>query len=137
MATFFSWFAQVSGGGKMSEKQEKYSILAMGSLGTLLLVYASVVGIFLVRVLPLVKGRESVPLHYTVSLGIDAVGPWWRLGELPLLVAVCVLGNILFAKVFLRKHVVFREVMWVTCVAIAILFLLASLHLALMNIAYG
>ena len=43
-------------------------------------------------------------LHYTIPFGIDLVGPWYRLYEIPIAGAVIALVNFILAYVFYTKQ---------------------------------
>lgn len=94
-------------------------------------------GLLCWRILPLVYGRDSVPLHYNIYVGIDAFGPWWMLLEVPVLSLVIALLNALFAATLLKKRPMLALALWSGTLFIGILALLALVRIVLINIAYG
>lgn len=89
------------------------------------------------RVLPFVYGRDSVPLHYNIYVGIDAFGPWWMLGYVPCAALVMVGLNALLALVFLKKRPMLAVAVWMATAGVGILALLAIIRIVLINLAYG
>lgn len=43
-------------------------------------------------------------LHYTIPFGIDLVGPWYRLYEIPIAGAIIALVNFILAYIFYTKQ---------------------------------
>ncbi|MEK9156533.1 MAG: hypothetical protein AAB448_00100 [Patescibacteria group bacterium] len=97
-------------------------------LGTVLLCW---------RILPLVYGRDSVPLHYNIYVGIDAFGPWWMLFEVVVLSLAIALVNALFAATLLKKRPMLALATWSATLFVGILTLMALVRIVLINIAYG
>lgn len=95
------------------------------------------VGLLSWRILPLVYGRDSVPLHYNIYVGIDAFGPWWMLFEVVILSLVIALVNTLFAATLLKKRPMLALMTWSATLFVGILALMALVRIVLINIAYG
>ncbi len=95
------------------------------------------VGLLSWRILPLVYGRDSVPLHYNIYVGIDAFGPWWMLFEVVILSLVIALVNALFAATLLKKRPMLALATWSATLFVGILALMALVRIVLINIAYG
>lgn len=89
------------------------------------------------RILPLVYGRDSVPLHYNIYVGIDAFGPWWMLFEISVFSLVMGTINALLAATLLKKRPMLAFATWSTTLFIAILAFIALVRIVLINIAYG
>lgn len=89
------------------------------------------------RILPLVFGRDSVPLHYNIYVGIDAFGPWWMLFEVPVVALVIALVNAILAGSILRKRPMLAVATWSVTLFVGILALIAVVRIVLINIAYG
>lgn len=89
------------------------------------------------RILPLVYGRDSVPLHYNIYVGIDTFGPWWMLFSIPLLSLVFALINGVCAKTLLRKRPMLALTLWSATLFVGVLSLMALVRIILINIAYG
>lgn len=89
------------------------------------------------RILPLVYGRDSVPLHYNIYVGIDAFGPWWMLFEVVLLSLIIGFVNALFAATLLKKRPMLALATWSATLFVGILALIALVRIVLINIAYG
>jgi hypothetical protein len=95
------------------------------------------VGLLSWRILPIVYGRDSVPLHYNIYVGIDAFGPWWMLFEVVILSLVIALVNALFAATLLKKRPMLALATWSATLFVGILALMALVRIVLINIAYG
>lgn len=95
------------------------------------------VGLLCWRILPLVYGRDSVPLHYNIYVGIDAFGPWWMLFEVAVLSLAIALVNALFAATLLKKRPMLALATWSVTLFVGILALMALVRIVLINIAYG
>ncbi len=89
------------------------------------------------RILPLVYGRDSVPLHYNIYVGIDAFGPWWKLLEVPIVSFAIALVNAVVAATVLKKRTMLALAMWSVTLFVGILALMALVRIVLINIAYG
>lgn len=89
------------------------------------------------RILPLMYGRGSVPLHYNIYVGIDAFGPWWMLFEVPIAALAIALGNALIAGVFLKKRPMLAVAVWSTTLFVGVLACIALVRIVIINIAYG
>lgn len=89
------------------------------------------------RIIPLVHGRDSVPLHYNIYVGIDAFGPWWMLCIIPALSLAFAIFNGIFAKTFLKRRPMLAITLWSATLFVGILALLALVRIILINIAYG
>ncbi len=89
------------------------------------------------RILPLVFGRDSVPLHYNIYVGIDAFGPWWMLFEVPAVALFIALANALLAGTVLKKRPMLAIAVWCTTFFVGILGFIAMVRIVLINIAYG
>lgn len=89
------------------------------------------------RILPLVFGRDSVPLHYNIYVGIDAFGPWWMLFEVPVIALVIALTNALITGTVLKKRPMLAIAVWSATLFVGILALIAVVRIVLINIAYG
>ena len=95
------------------------------------------VGLLAWRVLPLVYGRDNIPLHYNIYVGIDALGPWWMLFVTPAIAFVLACGNAICATWFFKKQPILGIAAWSTTFLVSIFALLSVLHIVLINIAYG
>lgn len=89
------------------------------------------------RILPMVYGRGSVPLHYNIFVGIDAFGPWWMLFEIPVWSLVIAIGNGGIAATVFKKKSMLALALWIATMFVGILSLIALLRIVLINIAYG
>jgi hypothetical protein len=89
------------------------------------------------RILPLVYGRDSVPLHYNIYVGIDAFGPWWMLFEVSTAALVIALVNGLVAATLLKKRTMLALAAWTATLFVGVLSLIALVRIVLINIAYG
>lgn len=89
------------------------------------------------RILPLVYGRDSVPLHYNIYVGIDSFGPWWMLFEVSVLSLVIGMLNALLAATLLKKRPMLALATWSATLFVGILAFIALVRIVLINIAYG
>lgn len=89
------------------------------------------------RILPLVFGRDSVPLHYNIYVGIDAFGPWWMLFEVPAVALAIALVNAFVAGTVLKKRPMLAIALWSATLFVGILAFIAMVRIVLINIAYG
>lgn len=89
------------------------------------------------RILPLVYGRDSVPLHYNIYVGIDAFGPWWMLFEVLVLSLVMGMFNALVAATLLKRRPMLALATWSATLFVGILAVMALVRIVLINIAYG
>lgn len=89
------------------------------------------------RILPMVYGRDSVPLHYNIYVGIDAFGPWWMLFVVPVTAIAIAVINGIVAATLLKKRTMLALATWSATLFVGMLFLLAMIRIVLINIAYG
>lgn len=89
------------------------------------------------RILPLMYGRSSVPLHYNIYVGIDAFGPWWMLFEVPVMSLVIALINTVIAATFLKRRPMLAVAVWSATLFVGVLALVALIRIVVINIAYG
>ena len=89
------------------------------------------------RILPIVYGRDSVPLHYNIYVGIDAFGPWWMLFEVPAVALVIALINTLFTGTVLKRRPMLALAAWSATLFVGVLAFMAMVRIVLINIAYG
>ncbi len=113
------------------------SRVASISTGIFLFFWLLGIGLLVWRVVPLVYGQESVPLHYNVHVGIDMTGPWWQVFLIPACGLVWAILNGLVAQGIRRRAPALAITLWVTTAAIAPLLFLACASVVLVNIAYG
>ncbi len=73
----------------------------------LILVIQSVMWLYLLRTIH--PSTENFFLHYTVLLGIDQEGPWWKLFQLPLVgVGVWCINTVLSLLVYSKDRTLAR-----------------------------
>ena len=105
--------------------------------GVFLVFWAAGLGLILWRVMPSAYGREIVPLHYNVHVGIDTFGPWWMLFMVPVMGLAFACLNAIAARIFARRAPALSIAFWITTAAIAPFLFLACASIVLLNIAYG
>lgn len=94
-------------------------------------------GLLCWRILPLVYGRDSVPLHYNIYVGIDVFGPWWMLFQVTFLSLAIALINVLVTATVLKKRPMLALATWSVTLFVGILAFMALVRIVLINIAYG
>ncbi len=89
------------------------------------------------RLLPIVQGREAVPLHYNVHIGVDWIGPWWFVFTPAAMGLLFIVINICAMRLVWRKESQLASLIAVQTLVLQILLLLASVFVVLLNISYG
>lgn len=89
------------------------------------------------RILPMVQGREAVPLHYNVHIGVDWIGPWWFVFTPAAVGLLFIVINIGAMRFVWRKESQLATLIAVQTLVLQILLLLASIFVVLLNISYG
>ncbi|MBP9827723.1 hypothetical protein KBC55_01050 [Patescibacteria group bacterium] len=89
------------------------------------------------RILPIVQGREAVPLHYNVHIGVDWIGPWWFIFTPVVTGALFMIINIIAIRLVWRKEPQLASLIAVQTMVVQLLLLIASIFVVLLNVSYG
>lgn len=104
-----------------------------GSFGLLLLH----TGFLAWRLLPVIYGREVVPLHYNIHIGVDQVGAWWQIFTIPVLGLVFFLVNVVVALFLWRREPVLSHIFAAATLVLHILLIVTSAFTTLLVVSYG
>lgn len=111
---------------------QRHKLLLIGSVLSLLALLVLWV-MSLVKFLPL-QGRNDVALHFSITIGIDRVGPWYWLFTPAVVGTIAVVSAHLIAARVAIKHPPFAELALFFAVLISFLSLASVLHLSLLNV---
>lgn len=86
------------------------------------------------RLRPLVEGRELIPLHYNVYVGVDRVGPWKSLLWIPGFGLLVLVVNILCASWWYGREKMLSTFFVVGTPVVELALLVATLLILLVNL---
>jgi hypothetical protein len=88
------------------------------------------------RILPLVYGQSTVPLHYNVHLGVDSIGEWWKIYLTPGIGLLFIAVNVVVAKMTWKKERMLAYLVAASTVVMQIMLCIAMVCIVLLNISY-
>ncbi len=89
------------------------------------------------RILPLIQGQSSVPLHYNVNFGVDNIGEWWRVFTAPAVGLLFALVNALGAHILWKREKMLSYVIVGSTLLLELILAAAMIFIVLLNISYG
>lgn len=89
------------------------------------------------RLLPIIHGRQVVPLHYNIHIGVDQIGAWWQIFTIPVLGLIFLLINSLVAVSLWRREPVLSRIFAAATLFLQVLLLVTSAFTTLLVISYG
>ena len=104
------------------------------AVGLSLLFLALILILLLWRLRPVVSGRDLIPLHYNVYVGVDRVGPWTRLLWIPGFGLLVLILNILCASWWYGREKMLSTFFIVGTPVIEFALLVATLLILLVNL---
>jgi hypothetical protein len=88
------------------------------------------------RILPIVYGQSTVPLHYNVHLGVDSIGDWWKIYTVPAIGLFFIIMNLVVARIMWKKEPVLSYLVGASTLLIQLLLCIAMVCIVLLNISY-
>lgn len=124
---------------KQSQHNEEEFLPVVAKVATGVFGVAWILGIALLawRTLPLAYGRDGIPLHYNIYVGIDHFGPWWMLFEVSLVSIILAAINALLTATVLKRRPMLALAVWGATLFVGAVALLALVRIVLINLAYG
>ena len=86
--------------------------------------------LLLVILFKLKPSSEQIALHYNVLVGVDIVGPGWRVYELPILPLVFSLYNLALARSFHKIEPMASYILLIGATLVWLVFLATAISLA-------
>ncbi len=102
-----------------------------------LLTWLASVALLSVRVLPIIYGKTAVPLHYNIHIGVDTVGPWWRIYLVPVIGLIIIVTNIFLARFMWSRDPVLSHVAGITALLLQIVLLTATVFIVYLSLQYA
>lgn len=99
-----------------------------------ILVLALILALLLWRLRPIVEGRDLIPLHYNVYVGVDRVGAWTRLLWIPGFGALVFFFNFLSASWWYGQEKMLATFFVVGTPLVELVLLVATLLILLVNL---
>lgn len=88
------------------------------------------------RILPLIYGQSTVPLHYNVHLGVDSIGEWWKIYLTPAIGLLFIAVNLIVARMTWKKEPMLAYLAAASTLLMHIILCIAVLCIVLLNISY-
>ncbi len=108
------------------------TVLALSFLGWLVTVILPTV-----RVLPVIYGKTAVPLHYNVHIGVDTVGPWWRIYLVPAVGLLIILCNVWLARYMWSRDQVLAYVAGFATLVLQGILVTAMIFIVYLSLQYA
>lgn len=89
-----------------------------------------------VRVVPLIYGKTATPLHYNIHIGVDTVGPWWRIYLVPMIGLVSILINLGVARSTWDKDELLARVAAAVTLVVQLLLFVAMTFIVYLALSY-
>ena len=86
--------------------------------------------LLLVILFKLKPSSEQIALHYNVLVGVDIVGPGWRVYELPILPLVLNFYNLVLARTFHKIEPMASYILLIGATLVWLVFLATAISLA-------
>ena len=102
-----------------------------------LLTWLASVALLSVRVLPIIYGKTAVPLHYNIHIGVDTVGPWWRIYLVPVIGLIIIVTNLFLAWFMWSRDPVLSHVAGITALLLQIVLLTATIFIVYLSLQYA
>ena len=102
-----------------------------------LLVWLATVALLVIRVLPIIYGKTAVPLHYNIHVGVDTVGPWWRIFVVPVLGLAIMLVNTFLAQYMWRRDQVLSYVAGLAALMLQLVLFTATVFIVYLSLQYA
>lgn len=102
-----------------------------------LLTWAATVVLPSVRVLPLIYGKTAVPLHYNIHIGVDTVGPWWRIFLVPAIGLIVMIVNVLLARYMWTRDPALAHIVGVATLALQVALFVAMIFIVYLSLQYA
>ncbi|MFZ2681909.1 MAG: hypothetical protein WAZ14_02355 [Patescibacteria group bacterium] len=108
-------------------------------IATLLAVLAwlAMLALLIVRVLPIVYGKTAIPLHYNIHVGVDAVGPWWKIFTAPAIGLMVLVANLFLARFMWTRDQAISHVVVFATVVMQYLLLAATVFIVYLSLQYA
>jgi hypothetical protein len=89
------------------------------------------------RILPLIYGQGTVPLHYNIHFGVDSLGAWWRIFTVPLIGLLFLVINTIVAQTVWKREPMLAYLVVSATLLFEFFLFLAMVFIVLLNISYG
>ena len=107
------------------------------SIGVSLLLWFTLTGLLVWRVVPVIYKKTAVPLHYNIHIGVDDVGPWWRIFTVPAIGLIFILLNLILARFMWSRDPMLAHVAAASTVLIELILLAATVFIILNSLSYA
>lgn len=102
-----------------------------------LLLWLGNLGLLLIRAVPVIYGKTAVPLHYNIHVGVDNVGPWWRIFLAPGLGLLVFLVNLFLARYMWSRDPELAYVIAIATVLVEFVMLVAVVFIVYLTLQYA
>lgn len=89
------------------------------------------------KIVPLIYGQPTVPLHYNIHMGVDRIGAWWRIFLAPAISFVFLVVNVIAAQIVFKKEPVLVYFILSATLLAQIFSCVSMLFIVLFNYSYG
>ncbi len=89
------------------------------------------------RILPLIYGQDTVPLHYNIHFGVDSIGQWWKIFTVPVIGFALIGINLFMARMVWPREPMLAYLVMSATLLLEFLLFLAMVFIVLLNISYG
>ena len=107
------------------------------SLGLSFALWLAMTGLLVWRVLPIVYLKTAVPLHYNIHIGVDDVGPWWRIFTVPFLGLLFIFMNLILARFMWSRDPMLSHVTAASTVLLELVLLTATVFIIFNSLSYA
>jgi hypothetical protein len=102
-----------------------------------LLAWGATVALPSIRVLPIIYGKTAVPLHYNIHIGVDTIGPWWRIYLVPAIGLIIIVTNLLLARYMWSRDPVLSHIAGLATLVLQLVLLTAMIFIVYLSLQYA
>lgn len=89
------------------------------------------------QLMPEIREKVAIPLHYNIHFGVDLFGAWWRIFTIPIIGFVIFAVNHIAAIIMIEKEKVLSYIFASISLISQILLFVGMVFVVLLNLTYG